>query len=90
MEGVSLFASRDASKSRLVLVLVNRDQTLKVTSTIALPGCGAVASSRLFSYSADSKGLTERPSEGAANALVVELEPFSFAVLEVKLKNDAP
>jgi hypothetical protein len=90
MEGVSLFASRDASNSRLVLVLVNRDQTLKVTSTITLPGCGSVASSRLFSYSADSKGLTERPSEGGANALVVTLEPFSFAVLEVTLKHGAP
>jgi hypothetical protein len=90
MEGVSLFASRDASTSRLVLVVVNRDQTLKVTSTIALPGCGAVESSRLFSYAADSKGLTEGPSEHTADGLVVTLEPFSFAVLEVKLKGGAP
>lgn len=91
MEGVSLFASRDGGMTRLVLVLVNRDQSLKVTSHIALQGCGQAVSTRLFSYAADSKGLTEGPSVLANNAIDVTLEPFSLAVLEVKLgQNAAP
>lgn len=86
MAGVSLFASRDAAMTRLVLVLVNHNQTLKVTGRVALQGCGSAVSSRLFSYAADSKGLTAGPSEIASDAVVATLEPFSFAVLDVKLK----
>jgi hypothetical protein len=88
IEGVSLFASRDAQASRLVLVLVNRDQTLKVTGRIALQACGSAVSSRMFSYAAGSKSLTEAPSQIAENAVIVTLEPFSFAVLEVMLKKN--
>jgi hypothetical protein len=88
---VSLFASRDAAMSRLVLVLVNRDQTLKVKSQIALQGCGTPVSSRLFSYGAGSSGLTEQASTVAEKGVVATLEPFTFSVLEVSLgKNTQP
>jgi hypothetical protein len=72
--------------TRLVLVVVNHNQTLKVTGRIALQGCGAAVSSRLFSYAADSKGLTAGPSEIASDAVVATLEPFSLAVIDIKLK----
>lgn len=86
MDNVSLFASRDSAMTRLVLVLVNRDQTQKVTGRVAFQGCGEAVSSRLFSYGADSKGLVQQPSEVTEGLVPVSLEPFSFAVLEVKLE----
>ena len=85
MEGVSLFASRDKDMTRLVLVLVNRSQNLKVTSNITLQGCGRTLSSRLFSYGADSKELTVGSAAIAENVVKATLEPFSLAVLDVKL-----
>jgi hypothetical protein len=84
-DSVSLFASRDAGSTKLVLVVVNRDQTLKVTSNVSLQGCGRAVSSRLFSYGAGSKELSSAASPFTENTLKVELEPFSFAVVEVKL-----
>ena len=89
MDKVSLFASRDTGMTRLVLVLVNRDQTLKVATRIALPGCGRAVSARLFSYGADSKALTLQPSEVTESAVAATLEPFSFAVLDIKLAKAA-
>jgi Glycoside hydrolase family 44 len=89
-EPVSLFASRDGGMTRLVLVLVNRDQTVQVTSRIALQGCGPVGSARMFTYAAESKGLTERPLQVTEGAAVVTLEPFSFAVIEMGLAKATP
>jgi hypothetical protein len=86
MEKVSLFASRDSAMTRLVLVLVNRDQTHRASSRVAFQGCGGAVSSRLFSYGPDSKGLLLQPSEVSEGSIAVSLEPFSFAVLEVKLE----
>jgi hypothetical protein len=90
MDPISLFASRDSAMTRLVLVLVNRDQTVQVTSRIALQGCGAPRASRMFSYAADSKGLTEQPLRVTENMALVTLEPFSFAVIEVQLAKATP
>jgi hypothetical protein len=86
IEGVSLFASRDHAKTRLVLVLVNRAQGLEVTANIALKGCGRAVSSRLFSYGADSKELTPGSATITENALKATLAPFSFSVLDVQLE----
>jgi alpha-L-arabinofuranosidase len=85
IDGVSLFASRNAEKTKLVLVVVNRDQTSKVTSRISLQGCGAARSSRLFSYAENAAGLTAGPSQVSNGTLSATLEPFSFAVVEVEL-----
>jgi hypothetical protein len=85
IDGVSLFASRNAEKTKLVLVVVNRDQTSKVTSRISLQGCGAARSSRLFSYAENAAGLTAGPSQVSNGTLSATLEPFFFAVVEVEL-----
>ena len=91
MEKVSLFASRSADAATLTLVLVNRDQTLKVAARIALQDCGSVASSRRFTYGQDSQSLEPQPSELGENTVSASLEPFSFSVLELKLgKASAP
>jgi hypothetical protein len=88
MAQVSLFASRDPGSTQLVMVLVNRDPTVRVATRIELDGCGNATSSRLFRYAADSKGLVEESSDLKAS-LSPSLEPFSFAVIEVKLGKNA-
>lgn len=89
MPQVSLFASRDSGMTRLVLVLVNRDLTTQVAAKIELDGCGSAGSSRVFSYAANSKGLTEGSSALKENVVSTTLEPFSFAVIELKLAGGA-
>ncbi len=89
MRQVSLFASRDSGMTRLVLVLVNRDLTTRVAAKIELERCGNAGSSRVFNYSANSKGLTEGSSDLNQNVVSTTLEPFSFAVVEVKLAKGA-
>jgi Glycoside hydrolase family 44 len=85
MENVSLFASRDGETKRVVLVVVNRDPTAKVTSRIGFQGCGNAIASRLFSYGPDSKALAHQPSQVVEGSIPISLEPFSFAVLDVTL-----
>lgn len=89
MPQLSLFASRDSGMTRLVLVLVNRDLTTRVDAKIELDGCGNAGSSRMFSYAADSKGLTEGSSVSNQNVVTTTVEPFSFAVVEVVLARGA-
>jgi hypothetical protein len=90
-EKVSLFASRDATGERIVLVLINRDTTKQVRADVALQGCGRPSSSRLFSYAAGSSALAEGPSDVTEAGISVTLEPLSLGVLDLPLeKSPAP
>jgi hypothetical protein len=83
---VSLFASRDESTSHLVLVLVNQQLDAKATAEVDLRDCGRVAASQLYRFGADSKALTAAPSSITAEGVSAELEPASFAVLDLRLQ----
>jgi hypothetical protein len=85
LEKISLFASRDPAATRLVLVVVNQDQTLRASAQIALRGCGGVVSARRLSYGPGSSKLEPEPAELSANGVSVSLEPFSFSVIELRL-----
>jgi hypothetical protein len=86
LEHVSLFASRDAESTKLVLVLINRDATTRVKARVQLEGCGDAESSRAFSYGAGSSGLAEHASKARGSEVSAQLEPFSFSVVEVSLR----
>lgn len=86
MENVSLFASRNAAGTRVVLVVVNRDPTAKLSSKIELQNCGRPKSSRRFSFGPESKELAHEPSQVVDDSVPLTLEPFSFAVLELELE----
>lgn len=85
-ETVSLFASRDVERTRLVLVLINRNTTAKANVAIALAGCGRVGSSRLFSFDSDSKSLTPGVVQVTATGVSAALAPSSFAVVDLGLE----
>ncbi len=80
--GVSLFASRDPANNKLVLIALNTDPAKAATGAIALDGCGAIASQRVFQTTFSSRGL-----EPVKNAKVDEvlLPPYSITVFELQL-----
>lgn len=84
-EKVSLFASRDASKSHVVLVAINRSPGAEATARIALAGCGRPAKVRSFGYAANSKSLDALEASISADGVSVKLAPFSLAVIDIVL-----
>ncbi|HKY39981.1 MAG TPA: glycoside hydrolase family 44 protein [Polyangiaceae bacterium] len=85
-EHVSLFASRDADATQIVMVLVNRSQTIDASANITLEGCAKPGPSRRFSYDASAKGLTAGQLQPTDQGVSLRLTPFSFTVVEVKLE----
>lgn len=82
---VSLFASRDAERKRLVLVLINRSPTTAVQTAVELDGCSDVATSRLFSYHEELKGLSAGAVQSSGRRVTTTLPPFSISVVDLGL-----
>jgi len=85
-ESVSLFASRNTERNRLVLVLLNRDASTSADVSITLSDCGDVESARLFGFDANSKQLTPGTAKVTANGVSAVMVPYSFAVLDLDLR----
>lgn len=82
---VSLFASRDDSGKHMVLVALNLDPTKPAKATIALSGCGEVATRRKFVYSAEASSIVDAGSKSGAG-FVETLAPYSINVFDVTIK----
>lgn len=90
-ENISLFASRDADGTRLVAVLVNRDPMLAMRARVRLDGCGKANTYRAFAYGSGSKALEQLPTKSVEIGSVTEtLQPFSFAVLDIRMTTSKP
>jgi hypothetical protein len=93
---VSLFASRDEARSRLVLVALNLNPASRADANLALTGCGEVVSRRVFAYESGSKALAALPApSGAADApspgaIGLLLPPYSLSIVELDLGRPAP
>jgi hypothetical protein len=85
-EKVSLFASRDANATHLVLILVNRDPSSSVSAQVELQGCGRVTSSRLLSFSGGVKGLVEVHSETTESGVSGVVDAYSISVFDVRVE----
>jgi Glycoside hydrolase family 44 len=84
-EAVALFASLDDERSRMVMVLVNRDPTRSAAVRVALQGCSEFASSQLFSYGGKSKSLAPGESSLKDGTVSATLEPSSINVIDLRL-----
>jgi hypothetical protein len=89
-QGISLFASRDATGSHIVAIALNLDPTSAVEADVDLSSCGGVAGARVFAYEAGSTGFVEGkppPSApaGSPSAKIV-LAPYSMNVIDVTTK----
>jgi hypothetical protein len=90
-EGVSVFASRDDSTSRLVVVLLNLQPETAVDAEIDVLACRGNFGRRVFDYREGMAGLTEaeKKDEGGQKSrpglLYERIEPYSIKVLELAI-----
>lgn len=78
----SLYASRDASGKRWVLLAINTSVNLKLKTRIELTGCAAATKVRSFTYAGESTGPVAGNATSAAGYLSAELAPSSLTVIE--------
>lgn len=89
-QGVSLFASQDTGRTKLVAILLNLHPKEWVEADIELTGCGGATSYRAFSYGPSSTGLAaEEPGAPAGSRLQTYVGPYSIKVLEIQVKPPA-
>ncbi len=77
---VSLFASRDSTGEKMVLIALNADPTQSAASEIKLNGCGAVTVQRVFQTTFGQRGLEPVKVAKIDNAV---LPPYSITVFEL-------
>lgn len=79
---VSLYASRDETKTHLVLVTVNKDPANAAKARIALDGCGTVVRRRKFTYGPHTESIVEETPSTDRNSSEF-LPPYSINVFDV-------
>ncbi|CAN5426302.1 hypothetical protein BH09MYX1_BH09MYX1_31460 [soil metagenome] len=83
---VSLFASIDAARKKLVLVAVNLAKDGNYDATIDVGACGAVGTRRSFAYTGQATGPQPGPETKSDGAKVLQnLPPWSITVLDLEL-----
>lgn len=78
----SLFAARSADGKRVTLVALNFSPRDALEANVDLKGCAAAERQRVFTYTGDPRGFTER--EGVAGK-PYRLPPYSISVVELTL-----
>jgi hypothetical protein len=79
-ENASIFAARSLDASKATVVLLNFSPGNPLDATVALRGCPAVETRRVFSYSGEPAGLAEEKSQAGRP---YRLAPYSITVLEL-------
>jgi hypothetical protein len=91
--GVSVFASRDDARSRIVAVLLNLDAETAADAEIDVSACGAGFSRRVFEYRDGTAGFAGGEQKDAAGQrskpgfVRDRIEPYSIKVLELTFLN---
>ena len=80
---VSLFASQNEQKTRMVLILVNVSADHAMRTRLDVSSCGAVTPGRAFSYAAGSASITPESAAAQAKELVHLLPPYSLRIVEL-------
>jgi len=90
-EKVSLFASRNASGTQIVAIVVNRDPVFAIRARIKLEACGTARARRVFSYGGDNTSLAEvHPEPGATGPVSgITVAPYSLTVIEQAIERRA-
>ena len=84
----SVFASRNETGDRLVLVLLNTDPDGDLKAQLDLSRCGTVVSSKAYSYAGDPSGFKPTPSGAREGATTLDqpLEAYSMTVLDLQVQ----
>jgi hypothetical protein len=84
---VSLFASIDPSRKKVVLVAINLAKDQNFDATIDVGACGSATARRAFAYTGQSTGPTPAPeTKNDGTKLLQNLPPWSITVLDVDLE----
>jgi hypothetical protein len=82
----SVFASRDESGTKMVIILLRLDPNEETEAVVDLARCGRIGSSRRFRYSAGDAGFVEEVAGPAGGtSLRQRLLPYSMNVLALEL-----
>jgi hypothetical protein len=81
--GTSLFASRDESGKKWVLVALNFSADRPFDASIALDGCAAPSAIKSFVYTGGGAGLTNGDAKIAGASVKAKLPPYSITVVEL-------
>jgi Glycoside hydrolase family 44 len=80
---VSLFASRDAQRRKLVAVLLNLAPVSPLSAHVTLQSCAPVTMARGFTYAGGGAGFKNLTLASTRDALDVEIAPYSINVLDL-------
>ena len=83
--GVSLYASRDESGKKWVLVALNFSQDRPFDASIALNGCAAPSATKAFVYTGGETGFTNGSARIEGSNLKASLPPLSITVVEMTM-----
>lgn len=83
--GVSLYASRDESGKKWVLVALNFSQDRPFDASIALNGCAAPSATRSFLYTGGEVGFVAGDAKVEGTTLKAKLPPMSISVVELAM-----
>ena len=81
--GVSLFASRDDSGTKMTAILLNLDPDAPVTADVDVSRCGALAAKRVFSYSGNAPAIVEYVAGKDPKTVSERLPQYSITVLDL-------
>ena len=83
----SVFASRDADRSRIVAIMLNFAPSSPMSARLYLQGCGTAASARAYTYTGGEAGFgsleTTMPKGEAA--VDTSVKPYSISVVDIRL-----
>lgn len=86
-EGVSLFASRDASSSHVVAVLVDERGDRPARPVVRIQGCVSVTDAKAYRYTPGDNGFTSvKPKVDGCTLTLDRVEPWGLAVLDVHVE----
>ena len=80
---VTLFASRDDARRRVVAVLLNLAPASPLSTEIGLLGCGSVASARGFTYAGGAAGFSKFVISPAKDRFTAQIAPYSINVIDL-------
>jgi hypothetical protein len=83
--GTSLYASRDESGKKWVLVALHFGADRPFDATITLDGCAAPTALKSFVYAGASTGFAKGDAKLQGNAITAKLPPYSIAVFELAM-----
>jgi hypothetical protein len=84
---VSLFASRDESRQKFTLILLNLDPVFAAEAEIDAATCGQTALGRVFTYAPGGSGITETHGTmslaGQDHRITGRIPPYSIVLIEL-------